>query len=61
VRSHRATGCFRELVDRLHELWFRRVAVNIEDENPTRIEPGQPKLMSIVGKSGVVSFIPAID
>src|SRR5262249_55422083 len=54
MRSNRAAGSFLEIVDRLEVTRFCRLAEHIENEHAARIKAGQPNLMAVVGKSGVM-------
>ena len=61
MRPDCATGGLGEITDRLHEFWSRGIGVDVENEDATRIQSGQPELVSVVGEPGVVSFIATID
>src|SRR3954469_20552013 len=56
-----AAGGFSEIVDRLSQLRFRRIGVDVEDEQFAGIETGEPKLAAVVGEPAVVRFVAAID
>src|SRR5436190_20837576 len=57
MRSGRAAGGFREIVDRLDQLRIRRIGVDVENKHAAGIEPGQPKLAPVVGESAMVRFV----
>src|SRR5207244_3737061 len=61
MRSGRATGGLGEIVDRLHQFRFRRIAMHVEDEHAAAFEAGEPELATIVGKTAVVRFVSSLD
>src|SRR5437763_16837047 len=61
VWSNGATGSLGEIVDRLRQLRFRRIAMHIEDENTAGFEAGGPELTAVVGEPAVVRPISSLD
>src|SRR5438876_9205767 len=56
-----AAGCLGEIVDRLRQLRFRRIAMHIEDENAAAFEAGEPELTAVVGEPAVMGLIASLD
>ena len=61
MRSDRAAGGLREIVDCLRVLRLRRISVDVEDENAAAFEAGQPELAPVVGEPAVMRLIASID
>src|SRR6476469_9487575 len=61
MRSHSTAGSLGEVVDCLGQLRLRWIGVDIEDENATAFEAGQPKLTAVVGEPAVMRLITSID
>ena len=56
-----AAGGLGEIVDRLYQLRFRRIGVDIEDEDLAGIETGEPELAAIVSESAVMRLVASLD
>ena len=61
MRSDGTAGSLGEIVDCLRQLRFRRIGVDIEDENAAGFEAGQPELTAVVGEPAVMRLITSID
>src|SRR5258705_13739710 len=61
MRPNGAAGSLGEIVDRLGQLRFRWIGVDIEDENAAAFEAGQPKLTAVVGEPAVMRLITSIE
>lgn len=61
MRAGGAGGSLGEIVDRLHQLRLRWIAMNVEDENAAVFETGEPELAAIIGESAMVRFVPPVD
>ena len=61
VRSRGAAGGVGEVVDGLDQLRFRRIGVDVEDEDLAALQTGEPELAAVVGEAAVVRFVAAID
>src|SRR5438132_13426412 len=61
MRPTRAAGSLVEIIDCLGQLRFRRIGVDIEDENAAAFQPGQPELTAVVGEPAVMRLITSID
>src|SRR3954471_13692682 len=55
-----AAGGFSEIVDRLSQLRFGGIGVDVEDEELAGVETREPKLAAVVGEPAVVRFVAAI-
>src|SRR3954466_10952485 len=60
MRSGGAAGGFSEIVDRPGQLRFRRIGVDVEDEELARVETREPELTAVVGEPAMVRFVAAI-
>src|SRR5205807_3925806 len=61
MRPDGTAGSLGEIVDRLRQLRFRRIGVDIEDENAAAFEAGEPELAAIVGEPTVMRLVAPVD